>query len=102
MLIWVPSLASWTYPFAFDIKISFCSEVVLSLTDVIRFYLDAKIKWLLKNIVRLTSKGSVLVFVTRKADSVLVHEECKKHGYKTKVLHGDMHQAERNDVISGK
>jgi len=61
---------------------------------------DDKIKWLLGSIVALTSKGSVLVFVTRKADSVVVHEECKKHGYKTKVIHGDMHQAERNDVIS--
>ena len=63
---------------------------------------DDKIKWLLSNIVKLTSRGSVLVFVTRKADSVTVHEECKKHGFKTKVIHGDMHQAERNDVISGK
>ena len=62
---------------------------------------DDKIKWLLGHIVALTSKGSVLVFVTRKADSVVVHEECKKHGFKTKVIHGDMHQAERNDVISG-
>ena len=41
------------------------------------------------------------MFVTRKADSVIVHDECKKHGFKTKVIHGDMHQAERNDVISG-
>ena len=48
----------------------------------------------------MTSKGSLLVFVTRKSDSVLVYDECKKHGYKTKVIHGDMHQAERNDVIS--
>jgi ATP-dependent RNA helicase DDX42 len=61
---------------------------------------DDKIKWLLSNIVPLTSKGSVLVFVTRKSDSVLVYDECKKHGYKTKVIHGDMHQAERNDVIT--
>ena len=48
----------------------------------------------------MTSKGSLLVFVTRKSDSVLVYDECKKHGYKTKVIHGDMHQAERNDVIT--
>ena len=56
--------------------------------------------WLLHNIVQLTAKGSLLVFVTRKADCVRVHDECTKHGFKTGCIHGDMHQAERNDVIA--
>jgi len=60
---------------------------------------DQKLQWLLNNIVQLNSVGSLLVFVTRKADCVTVHEELKKSGYKTGVIHGDMHQAERNDVI---
>lgn len=64
------------------------------------WYLDEKIGWLCNHIVPLTSKGSLLVFVTRKADCVIAHEECKKHGFKAGVIHGDMHQAERNDVIS--
>ena len=54
----------------------------------------------MRQMVPLTAKGSVLVFVTRKADSVNVHEECKKHGFRTGLIHGDMHQAERNDVIA--
>lgn len=61
---------------------------------------EQKINWLINNIVPLTAKGSMLVFVTRKADSVRVHEDCKKHGYKTGLIHGDMHQAERNDIIA--
>lgn len=63
-------------------------------------FIEQKIHWLLNNMVKLTAKGSLLVFVTRKADSVGVHEECKKHGFKTGLIHGDMHQAERNDVIA--
>jgi ATP-dependent RNA helicase DDX42 len=61
-------------------------------------YIEQKLQWLLSNIVQLNSVGSLLVFVTRKADCVTVHEELKKSGFKTGVIHGDMHQVRLNSL----
>ncbi len=47
----------------------------------------------------LISEGSVLIFVTRKAHSVEVAEKLKARDLKVLLIHGDMHQSERNTVI---
>ena len=59
-----------------------------------------KWQWLVKNLVKFMSEGSVLVFVTKK-------QNCEELGHNLKVkaeidcrcLHGDMFQTERNDII---
>ncbi|VDD75390.1 unnamed protein product [Mesocestoides corti] len=66
---------------------------------------EEKWDWLTRNIVRFTAassskhEGSVLIFVTRKAHSVEVAEKLKGRDLKVLLLHGDMHQSERNTVI---
>lgn len=47
----------------------------------------------------LFSEGSVLIFVTRKAHCVEVAEKLKSRDMKVLLLHGDMHQSDRNTVI---
>ena len=46
------------------------------------------------------SEGSVLIFVTRKLDSEEVARKLRLNDFKLGLIHGDMHQSERNDVIS--
>ncbi|TGZ73295.1 hypothetical protein CRM22_001604 [Opisthorchis felineus] len=60
---------------------------------------DEKWDWLTRNLVRLTTEGSVLVFVTRKAHSEEVARKLKMRDLKVLLIHGDMHQSERNSVI---
>lgn len=45
------------------------------------------------------SEGSVLIFVTRKAHSEEVARKLKMRDLKVLLIHGDMHQSERNTVI---
>lgn len=44
-------------------------------------------------------EGSVLIFVTRKAHSEEVAEKLKSRDLNVLLIHGDMHQSERNLVI---
>ncbi|CDS42068.1 ATP dependent RNA helicase DDX42 [Echinococcus multilocularis] len=60
---------------------------------------DEKWDWLTRNMVRFTAEGSVLIFVTRKAHCVEVVEKLKARDMKVLLLHGDMHQSDRNTVI---
>ncbi|GAA57786.1 ATP-dependent RNA helicase DDX42, partial [Clonorchis sinensis] len=60
---------------------------------------DEKWDWLTRNLVRLTTEGSVLVFVTRKTHSEEVARKLKMRDLKVLLIHGDMHQSERNSVI---
>lgn len=63
--------------------------------------LNAKFNWLFSNIVRLITMGKVLIFVTKKVEAedvakkltVLRNIDCV-------LLHGDMHQHERNERIT--
>ena len=41
----------------------------------------------------------MLIFVTRKDNSVRLHELLKRSGYASLLLHGDMFQEERNKVL---
>ncbi|KAM7537394.1 hypothetical protein Aperf_G00000074743 [Anoplocephala perfoliata] len=61
---------------------------------------EEKWDWLTRHVVRFTSEGSVLIFVTRKAHCIEVAEKLKARDLKVLLLHGDMHQSDRNTVIS--
>lgn len=57
--------------------------------------------WLLANLVGFTSAGSLLIFVTRKANAVELAANIEaSSNCKPLLLHGDMAQADRNSVIT--
>lgn len=57
--------------------------------------------WLTQRLVEFFSAGSVLVFVTKKANVQELAENLKKHGYpELLLLHGDMDQNSRSGVIA--
>ncbi|XP_012944558.2 ATP-dependent RNA helicase DDX42 [Aplysia californica] len=60
----------------------------------------AKWTWLMQRLVGFTSEGSVLIFVTRKSNSEELATNLKARDFELGLLHGDMSQAERNDIIS--
>lgn len=55
--------------------------------------------WLTRRLVEMTSRGSVLIFVTKKANSDELAANLNQEGYTVGLLHGDMDQSERNKVI---
>jgi len=60
-----------------------------------------KWQWLTKNLVQFMSRGSVLVFVTKKQNcEELSHNLKIKAEIDCRCLQGDMFQTERNDIIS--
>ncbi|XP_076607928.1 ATP-dependent RNA helicase DDX42 isoform X4 [Chaetodon auriga] len=56
--------------------------------------------WLTRRLVEFTSTGSVLIFVTKKANCEELATNLTQEGYSLGLLHGDMDQSERNKVIS--
>lgn len=56
--------------------------------------------WLTRRLVEFTSSGSVLIFVTKKANCEELATNLSQEGYSLGLLHGDMDQSERNKVIS--
>ncbi|KAK7174818.1 hypothetical protein R3I93_001880 [Phoxinus phoxinus] len=56
--------------------------------------------WLTRRLVEFTSAGSVLVFVTKKANCEELATNLNQEGYSLGLLHGDMDQSERNKVIA--
>ncbi|KXJ79862.1 ATP-dependent RNA helicase DDX42 [Aedes albopictus] len=59
-----------------------------------------KWNWLLAKMVELLSEGTVLIFVTKKADAEQVANNLRLKEYDPVLLHGDMDQADRNVVIT--
>lgn len=59
-----------------------------------------KWNWLLCKLVEFLSEGSVLVFVTKKAEAEQVANNLQLKEYEVVLLHGDMDQADRNKVIT--
>lgn len=55
--------------------------------------------WLRKHLVEFTSSGSVLIFVTRKVNSEEVATSLRGEGHSVGLLHGDMSQGDRDQVI---
>uniref|UniRef100_A0A182YDY5 ATP-dependent RNA helicase DDX42 n=1 Tax=Anopheles stephensi TaxID=30069 RepID=A0A182YDY5_ANOST len=60
----------------------------------------SKWNWLLTNLVQMLSEGSVLIFVTKKADAEQVANNLRLKENDVVLLHGDMDQSERNSVIT--
>lgn len=60
----------------------------------------AKWIWLLQHLVEFTAAGSVLIFVTKKANAEELYNNLKLKECEALLLHGDMDQHERNAVIS--
>lgn len=59
-----------------------------------------KWNWLLCKIVEILSDGSVLIFVTKKAEAEQVANNLSLKEFEVVLLHGDMDQADRNRVIT--
>ncbi|XP_068192377.1 ATP-dependent RNA helicase DDX42 isoform X1 [Antennarius striatus] len=59
-----------------------------------------KWNWLTRRLVEFSSSGSVLIFVTKKANCEELATNLTQEGYSLGVLHGDMDQSERNKVIT--
>ncbi|CAL1547537.1 unnamed protein product [Lymnaea stagnalis] len=60
----------------------------------------AKWTWLMRRLVSFTSEGSVLIFVTRKSNSEELAANLKAKDFDLGLLHGDISQSERNEIIS--
>ncbi|XP_067935351.1 ATP-dependent RNA helicase DDX42-like [Watersipora subatra] len=61
---------------------------------------DNKWPWLAQNLVQFTSTGAVLIFVTRKDNSEDLANKLKQIDVKAGLLHGDMSQGSRNEIIT--
>uniref|UniRef100_A0A182HML2 Uncharacterized protein n=1 Tax=Anopheles arabiensis TaxID=7173 RepID=A0A182HML2_ANOAR len=66
----------------------------------LRLTLGVKWNWLLTNLVKMLSEGSVLIFVTKKADAEETANNLRLKDNDVVLLHGDMDQSERNFVIT--
>ena len=75
------------------------NEDVLQIVKVM--YTDpAKWHWLTANLVQFASHGSVLIFVTRKANCDELSKNLKLRDFNLGVIHGDLSQFERNEIIT--
>lgn len=72
------------------------------MTQVVEMLVSGSDKWgwLTRRLVEFTSTGSVLIFVTKKANCEELATNLTQEGYSLGLLHGDMDQSERNKVIS--
>ncbi|XP_050684923.1 ATP-dependent RNA helicase DDX42 isoform X2 [Leptidea sinapis] len=61
---------------------------------------EEKWSWLLQNLVEFLSAGSVLIFVTKKLEAEQTAANLGVQQYDALLLHGDMDQADRNQVIT--
>lgn len=72
-------------------------------TQIVKYFKDPPLKWawLTDHLVELLSSGSVLIFVTKKANAEELAANLKdKVNDEILLLHGDMNQMDRNSVIS--
>ena len=59
-----------------------------------------KWEWLTSHLVEFTTVGSVLIFVTKKANADELAENLKTQDFEVALIHGDMDQNERNKVMT--
>nr|KAG5707656.1 hypothetical protein BaRGS_031038 [Batillaria attramentaria] len=76
------------------------NEDVTQYVEVLPGTGPAKWTWLVRRLVEFTSTGSVLIFVTRKANSEELATQLRARDFKLGLLHGDISQMERNEIIS--
>uniref|UniRef100_A0A915NHS5 RNA helicase n=1 Tax=Meloidogyne floridensis TaxID=298350 RepID=A0A915NHS5_9BILA len=67
---------------------------------IVLYSQEMKYEWLFRNIVNFITMGKVLIFVTKKADAEDVSKKLALRDLETVLLHGDMHQQERNERIT--
>lgn len=60
----------------------------------------AKWEWLTSKLAEFTSAGSVLIFVTQKANADELGNNLKARDYEALIIHGDFDQSSRNSVIT--
>ncbi|PAV82698.1 hypothetical protein WR25_16192 [Diploscapter pachys] len=60
---------------------------------------EAKLAWLCQRLVDFASLGKVLIFVNKKLDSEDLAHRLSTRDFKLVLLHGDMLQAERNEML---
>lgn len=72
------------------------------MTQVVELLPSASDKWgwLSRRLVDFTSSGSVLIFVTKKANCEELASNLVQEGHSLGLLHGDMDQSQRNKVIA--
>ncbi|XP_041478434.1 ATP-dependent RNA helicase DDX42-like [Lytechinus variegatus] len=77
-------------------------EANQDVTQVVEIFSDQtkKFPWLLARLVRFTTEGSVLIFVTKKINAEELATSLKRKDFEVGLLHGDMNQLERNEVIT--
>ena len=75
------------------------NEDVTQLVEVLPSGVE-KWGWLTRRLVEFTSSGSVLIFVTKKANCDELATNLTQEGHSLGLLHGDMDQSERNKVIA--
>uniref|UniRef100_H2YEC3 RNA helicase n=1 Tax=Ciona savignyi TaxID=51511 RepID=H2YEC3_CIOSA len=61
---------------------------------------DMKWRWMTSRIIPFTSEGSLLIFVTKKANAEELATNLINEGYDVALIHGDMQQYDRNNVIT--
>ena len=59
-----------------------------------------KWNWLLSKLVEFTSLGSVLIFVTKKTNCEELGRNLQAKDFDLRVIHGDLLQHERNEIIT--
>lgn len=59
-----------------------------------------KWQWLLAKLVEFMSLGSVLLFVTKKANCEELGQNLQAKDFDLRVIHGDLLQHERNEIIT--
>ncbi|KAH7639632.1 ATP-dependent RNA helicase ddx42 [Dermatophagoides farinae] len=78
------------------------NQDVQQIVHVFKHGTSQKWEWLVQNLVQFTSQGSVLIFVTKKANAQeLCGNLASKTNHQPLLLHGDMNQLDRNKVITG-
>ncbi|KAH9422538.1 ATP-dependent RNA helicase ddx42 [Dermatophagoides pteronyssinus] len=78
------------------------NQDIKQIVHVFKHGTSQKWDWLIANLVEFTSQGSVLIFVTKKANAQELSTNLEtKTNHQPLLLHGDMNQLDRNKVITG-
>ena len=71
-------------------------------TQIVEMFDEAvdKWNWLISRLVEFTSAGSVIIFVTKKANAEELATNLRSHDHELVLIHGDMDQIDRNKAIT--
>jgi ATP-dependent RNA helicase DDX42 len=73
-----------------------------NITQIVHMFNEGpdKWNWLNARLVEFTANGKILIFVTQKTNSAELSKNLVEQGFKVGLLHGDMHQDDRNKIIN--